>query len=63
MKSDRDLGEFENSEASAEAEQRFGVDAESVREAVKPLFLQMYRHGIRSLTIERDGAKGKVVLH
>lgn len=43
-----------------EAERRFGVADATIREAMKPLFLLMFRHGIRSFPIERDGTRAKV---
>jgi hypothetical protein len=45
----------------AEAERRFGVTDATIREATKPLFLLMFRHGIKQFTIERDGTKAKVL--
>jgi hypothetical protein len=47
----------------AEAERRFGVTDATIREAMKPLFLLMFRHGIKSFYIEREDAKAKVSSH
>ena len=47
----------------SELTRRFGVSDGAVREAMKPLFLLMFRHGVSSFNIERDGTRAHVTFN